>query len=128
MTRSSKPTSPSARSTRKAMIDLSVTAGRIFSPRNAFLAGLRDVTFHLVLNYIPPVKRYFMEMRFKPMPFYENGLVVHEKVRRKNSPVGRMFIQPKGAHPGRRGQAARRRARQGSRAACLGRRPQLLAQ
>ena len=26
------------------MIDLSVTAGRIFSPRNAFLAGLRDVT------------------------------------------------------------------------------------
>ena len=78
----------------KAMIDLSVAAGRIFSPRNAFLAGLRDVTTW-VLNYIPPVKRYFMEMRFKPMPFYENGLVVHEKVRRKNSPVGRMFIQPK---------------------------------
>ena len=78
----------------KAMIDLSVAAGRIFSPRNALLAGLRDVTTW-VLNYIPPVKRYFMEMRFKPMPFYENGLVVHEKLRRKNSPVGRMFIQPK---------------------------------
>ena len=78
----------------KAMIDLSVTAGRIFSPRSALLAGLRDATTW-VLNYIPPVKRYFMEMRFKPMPFYENGLVVHEKVRRKNSPVGRMFIQPK---------------------------------
>jgi 3-(3-hydroxy-phenyl)propionate hydroxylase len=78
----------------KAMIDLSVTAGRIFSPRSALLAGLRDATTW-VLNYIPPVKRYFMEMRFKPMPFYENGLVVHEKTRRKNSPVGRMFIQPK---------------------------------
>ena len=77
----------------KAMIDLSVTAGRLFSPRNALVVALRDFTTW-VLNAIPPIKRYFMEMRFKPMPFYENGLVVHEKIRRKNSPVGRMFIQP----------------------------------
>ena len=78
----------------KAMIDLSVAAGRIFYPRNVFKAAVRDVSTWL-LNQIPPVKRYFSEMRYKPMPFYSEGLVVHEKTARKNSPVGRLFIQPR---------------------------------
>lgn len=78
----------------KAMIDLSVAAGRIFYPRNPVKALFRDFTTW-ILNQIPPIRRYFTEMRYKPMPFYEDGLVVHEKLARKESPVGRMFIQPK---------------------------------
>ena len=78
----------------KAMIDLSVAAGRIFYPRNVFKAAVRDVSTWL-LNQIPAVKRYFSEMRYKPMPFYSEGLVVHEKTVRGNSPVGRLFIQPR---------------------------------
>lgn len=78
----------------KAMIDLSVAAGRIFYPRNVFKAAARDVSTWL-LNQIPAFKRYFSEMRYKPMPFYSDGLVVHEKVARKGSPVGRLFIQPR---------------------------------
>lgn len=106
----------------KAMIDLSVTAGRIFSPRNPVVVAARDFATW-ALNLVPPAKRYFTEMRFKPMPKYETGLVVTEaevntepgfvqllgqlarktplrcvmpkKRAGKHSPVGKLFIQPK---------------------------------
>jgi 3-(3-hydroxy-phenyl)propionate hydroxylase len=54
------------------MIMLSETAGRIFAPGNAALAWLRDAAT-LALNALPAVKRYFLEMRFKPMPRYRLG-------------------------------------------------------
>lgn len=106
----------------KAMIDLSVTAGRIFSPRNPWVASARDFATW-ALNLVPPAKRYFTEMRFKPMPKYESGLVVRQdevdaepglgqmalqllhktplgrvlpqQRPGKNSPVGKLFIQPR---------------------------------
>ncbi|GAA4026708.1 bifunctional 3-(3-hydroxy-phenyl)propionate/3-hydroxycinnamic acid hydroxylase [Actimicrobium antarcticum] len=77
-----------------AMIALSQTAGKIFSPTNRAVAALRDgVTW--LLNYIPPVKRYFVEMRFKPMPRYRSGALVYPAGVDTASPVGRMFIQPR---------------------------------
>lgn len=78
----------------KAMIDLSVAAGRIFYPRNPLKAKLRDLSTWF-LNKIPAVRSYFSEMRYKPMPFYEDGVVVHSPRLGSPSPVGRMFIQPK---------------------------------
>jgi 3-(3-hydroxy-phenyl)propionate hydroxylase len=79
-----------------AMISLSVLAGRIFSPTGRWLGVLRDgVT--LLLNAIPSVKNYILQMRFKPMPRYEQGAVVHVAAGSaiaKTSPVGRLFIQP----------------------------------
>lgn len=107
----------------KAMIDLSVTAGRIFSPRKAWVVAARDFATW-ALNLVPPAKRYFTEMRFKPMPKYETGLVVSEaevnvepgfmqlagqllrktpligrmmpkKRVKRGSPVGKLFIQPR---------------------------------
>ncbi len=41
---------------------------------------------------LPPVKRYFLEMRFKPMPQYREALLTD--CAGKTSPVGKMFIQP----------------------------------
>ena len=76
----------------KAMIDLSVLAGQVLNPPKRFYATLRD-SISWLLNYVPPVKRYFLEMRFKPMPKYSAGVVVSDTI--KNSPVGSMFIQPK---------------------------------
>lgn len=77
----------------KAMIDLSVMVGKVFNPPYRWLGTLRDgVT--LVLNAFPAVKRYFLEMRFKPMPRFDRGAIVPSPVERKNSPVGRLFIQP----------------------------------
>lgn len=45
-----------------------------------------------VLNYIKPIKQYLLEMRFKPMPKYQDGALLPQTD--KYSPVGKMFIQP----------------------------------
>ncbi|EKH6432864.1 bifunctional 3-(3-hydroxy-phenyl)propionate/3-hydroxycinnamic acid hydroxylase [Klebsiella oxytoca] len=77
----------------KAMIDLSVTAGNVLAPPKRWHGAVRDGISWL-LNYLPPVKRYFLEMRFKPMPQYRYGALLTEG-EGKTSPVGKMFIQPK---------------------------------
>ena len=78
----------------KAMIDLSVTAGRIFAPTNMIVAWLRD-KIALALNAIPPVKRYFVQMRFKPMPRFTRGLVlVGADGRPAGRATGKLFPQP----------------------------------
>ncbi|EPJ91075.1 bifunctional 3-(3-hydroxy-phenyl)propionate/3-hydroxycinnamic acid hydroxylase [Pseudomonas psychrophila] len=76
----------------KAMIDLSVLAGHVLAPPKRWQGTLRDGVSWL-LNYVPPVKRYFVEMRFKPMPQYNRGALIVPS--EKGSPVGKMFIQPK---------------------------------
>ncbi|MEB6591591.1 MULTISPECIES: bifunctional 3-(3-hydroxy-phenyl)propionate/3-hydroxycinnamic acid hydroxylase [Pseudomonas] len=79
----------------KAMIDLSVLAGHVLAPPKRWQGALRD-GISWMLNYLPAVKRYFLEMRFKPMPQYTKGALVTEPgSKSKASPVGRMFIQPK---------------------------------
>ncbi len=79
----------------KAMIDLSVRVGKVFNPPYRFLNHLRDATTW-ALNLLPPVKRYLLEMRFKPMPRFTEGAVVPgPAARARTSPVGRLFIQPR---------------------------------
>ena len=75
----------------KAMIDLSVMAGHVLAPPKRWQGTLRDGVSWL-LNYVPPIKRYFVEMRFKPMPQYTRGALIVPS--EKGSPVGKMFIQP----------------------------------
>lgn len=78
----------------KAMIDLSVLAGHVLAPPKRWQGSVRDGISWL-LNYLPPVKRYFLEMRFKPMPQYSAGALVQAGAEIKDSPIGRMFIQPR---------------------------------
>lgn len=120
----------------RAMIHLSEVAGDIFNPPSRWAAALRD-GFTWLFNGVPAFKRYFVEMRFKPMPRYESGVVllprrkvskgwlarrldkagnsaigrllglmaekrdslwgriVHGKDPHGQSPVGRLFIQPR---------------------------------
>ncbi|MGC7404367.1 bifunctional 3-(3-hydroxy-phenyl)propionate/3-hydroxycinnamic acid hydroxylase [Pandoraea pneumonica] len=59
----------------RAMIHLSEVAGDIFAPTTRLGVRFRDV-FVRSLNWFPSVKRYFVEMRFKPMPRYEEGVVL----------------------------------------------------
>ncbi|MEX3939048.1 bifunctional 3-(3-hydroxy-phenyl)propionate/3-hydroxycinnamic acid hydroxylase [Paraburkholderia sp. BR10937] len=59
----------------RSMIHLSEVAGDIFAPTTRFGARFRD-TFVRYMNVFPSVKRYFVEMRFKPMPRYEAGVVL----------------------------------------------------
>ena len=75
----------------RAMIDLSTMVGRVISVRSKPLAWLRD-TLVRAGSILPALKRYVLEMRFKPAPRYETGAVVAGSD--ASSPVGRMFIQP----------------------------------
>lgn len=75
----------------RAMIDLSTTVGRFVSVRNRPLAWLRDQIARAA-SATPALKRYVVEMRFKPMPRYDRGAVLAPG--RADSPVGRLFIQP----------------------------------
>lgn len=75
----------------KAMIDLSVMAGHVLAPPKKWQGFVRDGIAY-ALNYIKPIKQYLLEMRFKPMPKYHDGALLVDG--HKDSPVGKMFIQP----------------------------------
>ena len=64
----------------RAMIDLSTMVGRVISPTNRRVAALRDRVIHAA-SVVPSLKRYILEMRFKPMPRYEQGAVFHAEPR-----------------------------------------------
>jgi 3-(3-hydroxy-phenyl)propionate hydroxylase len=59
----------------RAMIHLSEVAGDIFSPESATAARARDALTR-ALDHVPAWKQYVVEMRFKPMPRYEQGAIV----------------------------------------------------
>ena len=78
----------------RAMIDLSTMVGRVISPTNRHVATLRDRVIRAA-SVVPTLKRYVLEMRFKPMPRYEQGAIFHDEPRSDASPVGTLFIQPR---------------------------------
>ncbi|WP_264070199.1 bifunctional 3-(3-hydroxy-phenyl)propionate/3-hydroxycinnamic acid hydroxylase [Mycolicibacterium komossense] len=79
----------------RAMIDLSTMVGRVISPTNRHVAALRDRVIRAA-SVVPTLKRYILEMRFKPMPRYSEGAVVHAVTPPPpTSPVGTLFIQPR---------------------------------
>lgn len=78
----------------RAMIDLSTLVGRVISPTNRHVATLRDKAIRAA-SVVPTLKRYVLEMRFKPMPRYDTGAVVHDGNPSATSPTGTLFIQPR---------------------------------
>lgn len=78
----------------RAMIDLSTMVGRIISPTNVRVAALRDGMIRAA-SVVPTLKRYILEMRFKPMPRYDDGAVAHLESRSATCPTGTLFIQPR---------------------------------
>ncbi|MEU0539933.1 bifunctional 3-(3-hydroxy-phenyl)propionate/3-hydroxycinnamic acid hydroxylase [Nocardia sp. NPDC005978] len=78
----------------RAMIDLSTLVGRVISPTDRRVAAVRDALVRAAAA-IPPVKNYVLGMRFKPMPRYDRGAVVHAHSRSPRSAVGTLFVQPR---------------------------------
>ena len=78
----------------RAMIDLSTMVGRVISPTNRRVAALRDTLIRSA-SAVPKLKRYVLEMRFKPMPRYDAGAVYHRTPPGESSPAGTLFIQPR---------------------------------
>jgi 3-(3-hydroxy-phenyl)propionate hydroxylase len=68
--------------------------GRVISPTNRHVATLRDTVIRAA-SVVPTLKRYILEMRFKPMPRYEQGAIAHVVPRSGTSPTGTLFIQPR---------------------------------
>ncbi|WP_405765389.1 bifunctional 3-(3-hydroxy-phenyl)propionate/3-hydroxycinnamic acid hydroxylase [Streptomyces sp. NBC_01538] len=79
----------------RAMVNLSDTIGRLLSPTRPAVARARDSLVR-GLTVAPPVRDWLVHMRFKPVPRYAEGIIVHgRRAARRTSPVGRMFIQPR---------------------------------
>jgi 3-(3-hydroxy-phenyl)propionate hydroxylase len=77
----------------KAMIDLSVTLGRILSPTRASTARARDVLLRAA-TIAPGIRDWIVEMRFKPRSYYRQGFIAPAAGRLKLPGTGCMFIQP----------------------------------
>ena len=84
----------------RAMIHLSEVAGDIFAPTTRFGARFRDA-FVRSFNVLPSVKRYFVEMRFKPMPRYEEGVVLLPPPRQAGGWLARLLERSGNSAPGR---------------------------
>ncbi|KWR87807.1 bifunctional 3-(3-hydroxy-phenyl)propionate/3-hydroxycinnamic acid hydroxylase [Cupriavidus sp. IDO] len=84
----------------RAMIHLSEVAGDIFAPTTRFGARFRDL-FVRTFEVLPSVKRYFVEMRFKPMPRYEEGAVLLPPARKSGGWLARMLERSGNSAPGR---------------------------
>jgi 3-(3-hydroxy-phenyl)propionate hydroxylase len=77
-----------------AMIDLSVLVGRIFVPSNPLLRIVRNLVGPWI-SRLPALRQYIAEMRFKPMPFFAEGVVVHRGAPDAKGLVGKVFMQPR---------------------------------
>lgn len=73
----------------KAMIDLADLFGAMLMPTRRSVALLRDSFFSLA-RFAPGLRNYVLQMRFKPMPSYTQGVVMPEP----STAVGKMIVQP----------------------------------
>lgn len=79
----------------RAMIELADLFGAALSITNPLLAWLRD-RFMLAIKDIHGVRDYILQMKFKPMPRFTQGVVQGALEGGAAAPlVGRMFIQPR---------------------------------
>lgn len=74
----------------QAMIDLADRFGAILMPTQPVKAWLRDLFFSMA-SLVPGLRDWVVQMRFKPMPHYTQGMVVATS---GSDGAGRMLIQP----------------------------------
>jgi 3-(3-hydroxy-phenyl)propionate hydroxylase len=73
-----------------ALIQMAVKMGHVMVPRSKTQASLTQMAFRL-LGLYRPARDYVMQMKYKPQPHYEEGMVVGEAGKEVR---GRMFPQP----------------------------------
>lgn len=84
-----------------AMVAFATRIGAMYRPRNRFTERARDLVFRAV-QLIPGGRDYILQMKYKPMPRYTQGVLVGVVPRDKHDPIGRMFPQPHVGLGGRR--------------------------
>ncbi|WP_409330868.1 bifunctional 3-(3-hydroxy-phenyl)propionate/3-hydroxycinnamic acid hydroxylase [Trujillonella humicola] len=75
-----------------AMVSFATRVGSMYQPRNRATEVVRDTVFRAV-QVIPGAREYILQMKYKPAPRYERGVVV-DAAGDRGSPVGRLFGQP----------------------------------
>jgi len=85
----------------REMVAFATRIGQMYTPRNRATERLRDATFR-ALQLIPGGKEYILQMKYKPMPRYTEGIVVGSSDGPRHEALGRMFMQPMVEQGGRR--------------------------
>lgn len=75
-----------------ALIKLALNLGVVMAPATVLRARLISAAF-AVIGLVPPLRDYFLQMRFKPKPRFTKGLVLPEGKVGKLA-CGQMFPQP----------------------------------
>ena len=75
-----------------ALIKLALNLGVVMAPATVLRARMISAAFALI-GLLPPLRDYFLQMRFKPKPRFTKGLVLTEGEAGKLS-CGQMFPQP----------------------------------
>ncbi|MDB5672430.1 MAG: hypothetical protein JWO25_3389 [Alphaproteobacteria bacterium] len=76
----------------RKMVNVATLFGRLYAPGSRIAEFARDTLFRLIQR-LPAVRDYILQMKFKPMPRYDDGFVLAGAGGR-GDPVGRMFMQP----------------------------------
>ena len=75
------------------MIKMSIFMGKILAPNNIFVAFFTRFSFMLFSVY-GPIRKYFSQMKFKPEPYFKEGLLWYSSNKKYNRMIGRLFPQP----------------------------------
>jgi 3-(3-hydroxy-phenyl)propionate hydroxylase len=75
------------------MIQLALRMGKVMMPRSFWSAFGLQAAFRL-LSIVPPARRYFAEMKYKPKPRFDAGFLAHAGKNGTDALVGTLFPQP----------------------------------
>lgn len=75
------------------MITLAMRMGQVMMPNSAIKGALIRGAFH-VLRLYRPARDYFVQMKYKPKPRFDGGLIWPDGRPKRSTLVGRMFPQP----------------------------------
>ena len=76
-----------------SMIELAMRMGRVMTPRSVVQGALIRAGFRL-LGLYPPARDYFAQMKYKPKPRFEHGLLWRDAKSPTSTIVGRLLYQP----------------------------------
>lgn len=77
----------------RKMVNIATMFGKLYSPGSRALEIARDLFFRVVQR-LPRLRDYVLQMKFKPIPRYTEGLVLPATDSTREGIVGRMFMQP----------------------------------
>jgi 3-(3-hydroxy-phenyl)propionate hydroxylase len=76
-----------------SLIRMAIQIGWVMVPRN-WVHTYGQIAFFKLAGIIPPVRDYFVGMKFKPVPRFRDGFLCADELRARDTLVGRMLPQP----------------------------------